>query len=373
MDKNYYEILGVDKKASAEDIKKAYRKLSMKLHPDRNPDNREAAEEQFKEVKQAYEILSDEQKRAAYDRFGFDAATQGGGFGGGRGGNFSDFFGDVFGDIFGGGRGRGGATQNKGRDLAYELDLSLEEAVSGTEKQIRIPTYVTCSECHGNGTGDKSTKKSCPTCHGSGQVRMQQGFFSIAQPCPTCKGRGQIIENPCHKCHGEGRTKEQKTLTVNIPAGVDTGDRIRLSGEGEAGELGAPAGDLFVEIRVRKHPIFTRDGDNLHCDMPISFVTAALGGEIEVPTLSGRVMLTIPAETQTGKTFRLKGKGVQSVRSRSTGDLYCTIHLETPVNLSKKQKELLEQFGATLNEGGKRHAPKEKSFLDSVKSFFDNL
>lgn len=377
-EKDLYKILGVAKNASQEDIKKAYRKLTMKLHPDRNPDNPQAAEEQFKEVKQAYEILSDEQKRAAYDRFGFDAASgQGGGFGGfggGGGGSFSDIFGDVFGDIFGGGRGHGGgARASKGRDLAYELDLSLEEAVNGTEKKIRIPTYATCSECHGNGTNDKSTKKTCPTCQGAGQVRMQQGFFSIAQPCPTCKGRGQIIENPCHKCHGEGRVKEQKTLTVNIPAGVDTGDRIRLSGEGEAGELGAPAGDLFVEIRVRKHPIFTRDGDNLHCDMPISFVTAALGGEIEVPTLSGRVMLTIPAETQTGKTFRLKGKGVQSVRSRATGDLYCTVNLETPVNLSKQQKELLEQFAATLNEGGKRHAPKEKSFLDSVKSFFDNL
>ncbi|WP_281840038.1 molecular chaperone DnaJ [Cardiobacterium hominis] len=378
-EKDLYNILGVAKTASQDDIKKAFRKLAMKYHPDRNPDNREEAEAKFKEAKAAYDILSDEQKRAHYDRYGYDAVSgngAGGGFGGfGAGGFNADVFGDIFGDIFGGGRNRGGARQQqaRGHDLAYELDLSLEEAVNGGEKRIRIPTYVRCKNCSGSGATEKSVKRNCPGCNGSGQVRMQQGFFSIAQACPQCGGKGQIIENPCTDCHGDGRVKQQKTLNVNIPAGVDNGDRIRLSGEGEAGERGAPAGDLYVEIHVRKHPIFAREGDNLHCAMPISFVTAALGGDLEVPTLGGRVMLTVPPETQTGKTFRLKGKGVKSVRSRTTGDLYCTVNIETPVNLSKAQKDILADFGKTLNEGGKTHAPKEKGFLDSVKKFFDNL
>ena len=376
-EKDLYNILGVAKTASQDDIKKAFRKLAMKYHPDRNPDNREEAEAKFKEAKAAYDILSDEQKRATYDRYGYEAGNgAGGGFGGfGAGGFNADVFGDIFGDIFGGGRNRGGARQQqaRGHDLAYELDLSLEEAVNGGEKRIRIPTYVRCKTCSGSGATEKSVKRNCPGCNGSGQVRMQQGFFSIAQACPQCGGRGQIIENPCTDCHGDGRVKQQKTLNVNIPAGVDNGDRIRLSGEGEAGERGAPAGDLYVEIHVRKHPIFAREGDNLHCAMPISFVTAALGGDLEVPTLGGRVMLTVPPETQTGKTFRLKGKGVKSVRSRTTGDLYCTVNIETPVNLSKAQKDILADFGKTLNEGGKTHAPKEKGFLDSVKKFFDNL
>ena len=378
-EKDLYSILGVAKTASQDDIKKAFRKLAMKYHPDRNPDNREEAEAKFKEAKAAYDILSDEQKRAHYDRYGYDAVSgngAGGGFGGfGAGGFNADVFGDIFGDIFGGGRNRGGARQQqaRGHDLAYELDLSLEEAVNGGEKRIRIPTYVRCKTCSGSGATEKSVKRNCPGCGGSGQVRMQQGFFSIAQACPQCGGKGQIIENPCTDCHGDGRVKQQKTLNVNIPAGVDNGDRIRLSGEGEAGERGAAAGDLYVEIRVRKHPIFAREGDNLHCAMPISFVTAALGGDLEVPTLGGRVMLTVPPETQTGKTFRLKGKGVKSVRSRTTGDLYCTVNIETPVNLSKAQKDILADFGKTLNEGGKTHAPKEKGFLDSVKKFFDNL
>jgi len=376
-EKDLYNILGVAKTASQDDIKKAFRKLAMKYHPDRNPDNREEAEAKFKEAKAAYDILSDEQKRATYDRYGYEGAAGrgGGGVGGcGAGGFNADVFGDIFGDIFGGGRNRGGARQQaRGHDLAYELDLSLEEAVNGGEKRIRIPTYVRCKNCSGTGATEKSVKRNCPGCGGTGQIRMQQGFFSIAQPCPQCGGKGQIIENPCTDCHGDGRVKQQKTLNVNIPAGVDSGDRIRLSGEGEAGERGAAAGDLYVEIRVRKHPIFAREGDNLHCAMPISFVTAALGGDLEVPTLGGRVMLTVPPETQTGKTFRLKGKGVKSVRSRAVGDLYCTVNIETPVNLSKTQKDILADFGKTLNEGGKTHAPKEKGFLDSVKKFFDNL
>lgn len=374
-DKDLYQILGISKGASKDEIKKAYRKMAAKHHPDRNPGDKEA-EQRFKDVKKAYDILSDDQKRAIYDRHGYDAASgnaQGGfgGFGGGAG-NFSDIFGDVFGDIFGGGR-QGGQRQNRGRDLAYELDLSLEEAVGGCEKKLRIPTMVACKQCNGTGAGKDSLKRRCTTCQGAGQVRMQQGFFSIAQTCPDCKGKGEIIENPCDRCRGDGRVHEQRSITVNIPAGIDTGDRIRLSGEGEAGENGAPSGDLFVEVRVRKHAIFTRDGDDLHCDMPISFVTACLGGDIEVPTLSGRVSLSIPAETQTGKTFRLRGKGVKSVRSRSEGDLYCTVNIETPVKLSNRQKELLQEFGKTIDEGGTRHAPKEKGFFDSVKSFFDNL
>ena len=376
-DKDLYKILGVNKNATQEELKRAYRKLTMELHPDRNPDNREEAERKFKEMKAAYDILSDEQKRATYDRYGFEAASgngAGGGFGGGGFGGFNaDVFGDIFGDIFGGGRQRQARPETRGHDLAYELDLSLEEAVNGIEKRIRIPTYIRCKSCDGSGATAKSVKRTCPSCNGSGQIRIQQGFFSIAQPCPQCGGKGQIIENPCTDCHGDGRVKQQKTLNVNIPAGVDTGDRIRLAGEGEAGERGAAAGDLYVDIRVRKHPIFTRTGDDLHCEMPISFVTAALGGDLEVPTLGGRVVLNVPPETQTGKRFRLKGKGVKSVRSRAAGDLYCTVNLETPVNLSKKQKDLLAEFGSTLNEGGNAHAPQEKSFLDKVKKFFDNL
>ena len=376
-DKDLYKILGVNKNATQEELKRAYRKLTMELHPDRNPDNREEAERKFKEMKAAYDILSDEQKRATYDRYGFEAASgngAGGGFGGGGFGGFNaDVFGDIFGDIFGGGRQRQARPETRGHDLAYELDLSLEEAVNGIEKRIRIPTYIRCKSCDGSGATAKSVKRACPSCNGSGQIRIQQGFFSIAQPCPQCGGKGQIIENPCTDCHGDGRVKQQKTLNVNIPAGVDTGDRIRLAGEGEAGERGAAAGDLYVDIRVRKHPIFTRTGDDLHCEMPISFVTAALGGDLEVPTLGGRVVLNVPPETQTGKRFRLKGKGVKSVRSRTTGDLYCTVNIETPVNLSKAQKDILADFGKTLNEGGKTHAPKEKGFLDSVKKFFDNL
>lgn len=375
--KDLYEILGVSKTASEEEIKKAYRKLTNKYHPDKNLDNKEEAEAKFKEVKAAYDILSDSQKRSVYDRYGYDAVTGqgagGGGFGGGFGG-FDGGFEDVFSSIFGGGRSsRQSQQQNRGRDLSYEFELSLEEAVHGVEREIKLTTAVKCSHCHGSGMKEKSVKKTCHTCGGHGQVRMQQGFFSLAQTCPTCQGSGQIIENPCDECRGHGRVRDTKRLKVTIPAGVDTGDRIRLNGEGEAGERGGVAGDLYIDIVVRKHPIFERDGDDLMCNIPISFTTAALGGELEVPTLGGRVMLSIPAETQTGKTFRLRGKGVKSVRSSSTGDLYCTVTVETPVNLSAEQKALLQQFAATLNEGGKQHAPQEKSFFDKVKQFFDDL
>lgn len=375
-EKDLYKILGVDRNATKEDIKKGYRKMAAKHHPDRNPGD-EAAQERFKEVKRAYDILSDDQRRAIYDRHGYDAAagTGGGpggfGFGFGNGG-FDDTLSDIFSSIFsGGGRSQSGRS-GRGRDLAYEIELSLEEAVSGCDKPVRISASATCETCHGSGATEASKQHTCKMCNGQGQVRMQQAFFSIAQTCPQCHGSGKVIENPCKDCHGEGRVNKQRTITVSIPAGVDSGNRVRISGEGEAGMNGAPAGDLFIEIRVRQHPIFTREGDDLHCVIPMSFVTACLGGKIEVPTLTGRVLLDIPAETQTGKTFCLRGKGIRSVHSRSEGDLYCTVNIETPVNLNSEQKELLERFGATINEGGARHVPKETSFWDTLKGFFNS-
>jgi len=373
--RDYYEVLGVNKNASAEELKKAYRRLAMKHHPDRNPDDAEA-EAKFKEAKEAYEVLSDGQKRSAYDQFGHagvdpNAAAGAGGFGGG-GAGFADIFGDVFGDIFGGG-GRGGRAY-RGADLQYNLRITLEEAVRGTTVEIKIPTTKECPSCDGSGAKPGTSKKTCPTCQGQGAVRVQQGFFSIQQPCPECHGAGEIIEDPCDECHGAGRVETQKTLSIKIPAGVDTGDRIRHAGEGAPGEQGGPAGDLYVLIEVKPHPIFKRDDADLLCDMPISFVAAALGGEIEVPTLDGRVSLKIPAETQTGKVFRMRGKGVRPVRGGPTGDLMCRVHVETPVNLTKEQRELLEAFERSLGEGkGERHRPREHSWLDSVKRFFDDL
>ena len=374
--KDYYEILGVAKNASEAELKKAFKRLAMKFHPDRNPDD-DTAEEKFKEAKEAYDILSDSQKRAAYDQFGHagvdgNAGFGGGGYGGGSG-NFSDIFGDVFGDIFGGGRGGGGGSRaRRGADLRYNLELSLEDAVKGTTVKIRVPTLIECEECSGSGARKGSSPTTCTTCNGVGQVRMQQGFFSLQQACPKCRGTGEIISDPCPSCHGQGRTQEQKTLSVKVPAGVDSGDRIRLTGEGEAGEHGAPAGDLYVQISTKPHPIFERDENDLYCEVPIGFVTASLGGELQVPTLEGRVKLKIPSETQSGKLFRLKAKGVKSVRGGQIGDLICKVNVETPVNLSSKQKELLKQFEESLSGNGK-HSPKERSWIDSVKSFFDDL
>lgn len=371
---DYYQLLGVDKNASDAEIKKSYRRLAMKYHPDRNKDDSGDAEEKFKQVKEAYEVLSDQKKRAAYDQFGHagvdpSMGAGAGGFGGAEG--FSDIFGDVFGDIFGGGRRR--SSVQRGADLRYNLELSLEEAVAGTEIKIRVPVMITCSECNGSGAKKGSSPVTCSTCQGHGQVRMQQGFFSIQQTCPTCNGAGKQIKDPCRKCHGQGRVKETKTLSVKVPAGVDTGDRIRLAGEGEAGERGGPAGDLYVEIQVKEHEIFTRDGANLYCEVPISFPTACLGGELEVPTLDGKVKLKIPAETQTGKLFRMRGKGVKPVRGGGSGDLLCRIQVETPVNLTKEQKEWVRQLDESLTGGGKHHSPQEHSFMDGVKSFFDKL
>ena len=371
---DYYETLGVARNASEADLKKAYRRLAMKFHPDRNPDDK-AAEERFKSAKEAYEVLSDAQKRAAYDQFGHagvSAGAAGAGAGGFRGANFSDIFDDVFGDIFGGAR---GARSNvfRGADLRYDLDLNLEDAVHGTSVKIKVPTLVECTSCHGSGAKKGSSPTNCPTCGGQGQVRMQQGFFSIQQTCPRCRGVGKIITDPCGTCHGKGRVQEQKTLSVKVPAGVDTGDRIRLSGEGEPGENGGPPGDLYVQVRVRPHPIFKREGADLYCEMPISFVTAALGGELDVPTLEGRVKLKIPAETQSGKLFRLRSKGVISLHDGSRGDLLCRVSVETPVNLSDKQRDLLRELESTLQHGENTHSPRTHSWLDGVKKFFEDL
>ncbi|WP_127470607.1 molecular chaperone DnaJ [Thiomicrorhabdus aquaedulcis] len=366
--RDYYEILEVSKTVSEGELKKAYRKMAMKYHPDRNPDNKEA-EDHFKEASEAYEVLSDSQKRATYDQFGhagLDGHHGGGGFSGGFGDAFSDVFGDIFGGGFSGRRG-----PQPGNDLQYELDISLEDAVAGTTVDIRIPTKDVCDSCDGSGAEPGSKVQTCPTCGGAGQVRMQQGFFAVNRPCPTCHGSGKLITTPCKKCRGEGYTHSHKTLSVKIPAGVDTGDRIRLQGEGEAGEPGAPRGDLYVRMRVKKHAIFERDGNTLYCDLPLSFATAALGGSIDVPTLGGKASLKIPAGTQSGQRFKLSAKGVKSVRSSAIGDMIVQVQIETPVKLTNEQKALLEAFDASLKgKHHKQHSPKEHTFFDSVKSFF---
>lgn len=371
--RDYYEILGVDKSVDEAGLKKAYRRLAMKYHPDRNPDDT-VAEEKFKEAKEAFEVLGDSQKRAAYDQFGHAGVDGSAGMGGGRGGaNFNDIFGDVFGDIFGGGRG-GGRQSYRGADLQYNLETTLEDAVAGTTVKIKIPTQVACKTCNGSGAKPGTSASSCGTCHGVGQVRMQQGFFSVQQTCPTCHGSGQVVTSPCGSCNGRGRVEEQKTLSVKIPAGVDTGDRIRLSGEGEAGEKGGPAGDLYVQIYVKDHPIFERDNADLLCQVPINIVTASLGGELEVPTLNGRVKLKIPPGTQSEKMFRLRGKGIKPVRGGAVGDLLCRVRVETPVNLTSEQRTLFEQLGDSFGgKAGTKHSPQERSWLDGVKEFFDKM
>ncbi len=372
--RDYYEVLGVSKSASADEIKKAYRRLAMKHHPDRNKDDT-GSEGKFKEVKEAYEVLRDSDKRAAYDRFGHDG-LRGAGMGGPGGFSaegFSDIFGDVFGDIFGGGSRRGGAQVFRGADLGYELRLDLERAVSGDTVTIEVPSQVTCEVCDGSGAKKGTQPKQCSTCGGAGQVRMQQGFFSIQQTCPACKGAGTMISDPCETCHGRGRVRKTRTLSVKVPAGVDDGDRIRLSGEGEAGRNGGPPGDLYVEIRINPHKIFMRDGADLSCEVPISFSTAALGGDVELPTLEGNVSLKVPAGTQSGKVFRLRGKGVTTVRDPRKGDLFAKVAIETPVNLTNEQKELLSKFDATVQAGGDKHSPRADSWFDTVKRFFERI
>ena len=367
----YYEVLSVERSANDEQLKKSFRRLAMKFHPDRNPDAE--AQEKFKEAKEAYEILSDGQKRAAYDQHGHAAFEHG--MGGGRGGGFNgdvgDIFGDIFSDIFGG---RGGGTRaRRGSDLRYLIELDLEEAVFGVDKQIEVPTLVECATCKGNGSADGKTS-TCSTCKGHGRVRMQNGIFSIQQACPHCAGSGKVITNPCKECQGEGRVHDERTLAVKIPAGVDNGDRIRLTGQGEAGPSGTIPGDLYVEVRVREHAIFQRDGDDLHCEIPLRFGQAALGAEIKVPTLEGEAEIKVPAETQTGKVFRLRGKGVKSVRSGRHGDLICRAVVETPVRLTGEQRELLQQFESTFNgANAAKHSPRDSNWLDGVKRFWDRV
>jgi molecular chaperone DnaJ len=363
---DYYKLLDVPKNASEADIKKAYRRLAMKFHPDRNPNDPEA-EHRFKECKEAYEVLTDARKRSVYDQFGHAGLEGGRGGGFSAGEAFGDIFGEMFGDIFSGGQ-RGRSQVFRGADLRYDLEIDLEQAVFGTETEIQIPTLSECKTCHGTGAAKGSAPKTCDTCHGQGQVRVQQSIFTIQQPCPRCKGRGKIISNPCDTCYGQGRVRQEKTLAVSVPPGVDSGDRIRLSGEGEAGRNGGPTGDLYVEIRVREHAIFEREGSHLSCEVPVSFTTAALGGSVEVPTLSGDVVLKIPSETQSGRVFRMREKGVKPVRGGPPGDLFCRVVVETPVALSAEQKELLKKFETSLQAGS--HKPREQSFFEGVKKFF---
>ena len=371
--RDFYEILGLAKNASDDDIKKAYRKLAMKHHPDRNPDSK-GAEDKFKEVKEAYEMLSDPDKRAAYDRYGHAGVDPNIGGGGAGAGGFADAFGDIFGDIFGGGGGRGrssGPQVYRGADLRYNLEITLEQAAHGFDTTIRVPSWDQCETCDGSGAKAGSAPITCPTCAGHGQVRMQQGFFSIQQTCPKCHGSGKIIPDPCPSCGGAGRVKRNKTLEVKIPAGIDDGMRIRSSGNGEPGMNGGPTGDLYVEIHIKPHDVFQRDGDDLHYEMPISFARAALGGEIEAPTLNGKASFSIPEGTQSGKTFRLRGKGIKGVRSAVAGDLFCHVVVETPVKLTERQKDLLRELETLTVEGGAKHSPQTKTWKDKVKEFFE--
>jgi molecular chaperone DnaJ len=381
--RDFYDILGVAKNASEDDIKKAYRKLAMKYHPDRNQgDKAKESEERFKEVKEAYEVLCDAPKRAAYDRFGHagvDPNAGGPGFRGPGGpggegmGGFAEAFGDIFGDIFGGAAGaRAGGRANayRGADLRYNLEVTFEHAARGFATDIRVPSWDPCETCGGTGAKPGTKPKTCTTCGGNGAVRVTQGFFSIQQTCPTCHGSGKVIPEPCATCHGDGRVKRNKVLEVNIPAGIDEGQRIRLSGKGEPGTNGGPPGDLYVEIRIKPHEVFQRDGDDLHCEVPVSVATAALGGDVEVGTLSEKLSITIPEGTQSGKTFRLRGKGIKGVRSSYPGDLYCHVSVEIPVRLNDKQKKLLREFDVSLREGGAKHSPQARGFMDRMKGFF---
>ncbi len=370
--RDYYEVLGVNRDASDEDIKKAYRKLAMKWHPDLNPDNPKAVE-RFKEAKEAYEILSEASKRSAYDQYGHagvDQAAAAARAGGAQAG-FGDTFSDMFGEIFGGGR-QGRSNVFRGADLRYNLEIALEQAAHGFETKIRIPTLAACETCHGSGAKPGTQPTTCTTCRGAGQVRVSQGPFSIAQTCPRCHGSGKMVAHPCATCAGAGRIKHQKTLSVRIPAGVDEGDRVRLTGEGEAGVNGGPSGDLYVQVQLKAHQVFQRDHDDLHCEMPVSFAAAALGGDVEVPTLDGSAKINVPGGTQTGKTFRLRGKGITGVRSQAPGDLFCHVVVETPVNLTARQRELLQEFETISQKDSARHNPRAKGWFDKVKEFFES-
>jgi molecular chaperone DnaJ len=372
---DYYQTLGLQKNSSDAEIKKAYRKLAMKYHPDRNPDDK-TSETKFKEAKEAYEVLSDNQKRAAYDQFGHAGVNNQAGMGGGfnPGDSFNDIFGDMFGDIFGNARGqRRQSSAQRGADLRYELDLDLEQAVFGETIKINIPSLVGCETCVGSGAKKGTQPTRCSRCEGRGSVRVQQGFFTLQQTCPDCRGAGQTIKDPCVDCSGSGRVQKERTISIKIPPGVDQDDRIRLSNEGEAGMKGGPAGDLYVDVNIRSHPIFKREGSNLFCEVPISFTKAALGGTVEVPTIDGAVNLTIPTETQSGEVFRLRGKGVQSYRDRVLGDLFCNIQIETPVNLNADQKNILKSFEESINKSKKEHRPNKNKWTESVKNFFNRV
>jgi molecular chaperone DnaJ len=375
--RDYYTVLGVNRDASEEDIKKSYRKMAMKHHPDRNPEK--GSEDKFKEAKEAYEVLTDAKKRAAYDQFGHAGVDASAGFAGARGfggagqegfGGFADAFGDIFGEIFGAQRGGRGTGVYRGADLRYNLELTLEDAARGTEAKIRIPTLEACPTCKGSGAKPGTKPEQCVTCHGRGEVRVSQGFFSIQQTCPACHGTGKIIPEPCETCHAAGRVRKHKTLSVKIPSGVDQDDRIRLTGEGEAGVNGGPSGDLYVVVALKPHAVFQREGSDLHCEMPISFATAALGGEIEIPTLDGHAAIKIPTETQTGQVFRLRGKGIKQVRGAQYGDLFCHVAIETPVKLTSRQKELLREFESINQQDPGAHNPRAKNWFDRVKDFF---
>ena len=371
--RDFYEVLGVPKNASDDEIKKAYRKLAMKWHPDRNQGDA-SAESKFKEVKEAYEMLSDAEKRGAYDQYGHAGVDPNMRGGAGGPGGFGDAFGDIFGDIFGGGRrgggGGGGRQVFRGNDLSYAMDITLEEAAAGKESQIRIPSWDSCSPCDGTGAKPGTQAKTCTTCHGAGQVQMRQGFFSVQQTCPHCHGKGKIIADPCNTCHGQGQNKTNKTLEIKIPAGIDDGMRIRSTGNGEPGQNGGPPGDLFIEIRLRKHDIFERDGDDLHCQVPVNMTSAALGGEIDLPTLAGKATIEIPEGTQNGKTFRLRGKGIKGVRSSIAGDLYCHIVTETPVKLTEHQRKLLKELDESFKKNRDKHSPNGGGWFEKAKAFF---
>ena len=380
--RDYYEVLGAKKGASAEELKKAYRTKAKELHPDRNSDNPNA-EAQFKEVNEAYDVLKDADKKAAYDRYGHAAFEGGmggggqrGGFGGGGQGDFGSAFSDVFEDLFGDFMGRGGgggggrSRAQRGSDLRYNLRVSLEEAYAGVPKTINVPTSIACDSCRGTGAEGGSEPTTCPTCSGMGKVRAQQGFFTVERTCPTCNGAGQIVKNPCKSCHGHGRIEKERALSVNIPAGVETGTRIRLAGEGEAGLRGGPTGDLYIFIEVKEHPIFQRDSAHLFCRVPISFATAALGGEVEVPTIDGgKARVKVPAGSQTGKQMRLRAKGMPALRGGGVGDMLLELAVETPVNLTSRQKELLREF----EELSEDNNPEGRTFFSKVKGFWDGM
>ena len=369
--RDFYEVLGVPKNASDEEIKKSYRKLAMKHHPDRNQGNAEA-EGKFKEVKEAYEMLSEPEKRSAYDQYGHAGVDPNMRGSAGGNGEFGNALGDIFGDIIGGGRraGGGGRQVHRGNDLSYAMEVTLEEAAAGKDSQIRIPSWDDCTSCDGSGAKPGTQAKTCTTCHGAGQVQMRQGFFSVQQTCPHCQGVGKIIADPCNTCHGQGKNKTNKTLEIKIPSGINDGMRIRSTGNGEPGQHGGPPGDLFIEIRLKKHDIFERDGDDLHCQVPVQLTTAALGGEIDVPTLKGKATIEIPEGTQNGKTFRLRGKGIKGVRASVAGDLYCHISAETPVKLTEHQRKLLKELDESFRKAGTTHSPQDKGWFEKAKTFF---